>query len=70
MKYFEVCVEVVVGEMKNGRSKKKKEYYLVDAQSVTEAEARLIDDFVKSGDSRDYTVCYAKESRILGVISA
>ena len=69
MKYFEVCVEVVVGQMKNGKDKKKKEYYLVDAQSVTEAEARLVKDFVDSGDSRDYTVYSVKESKILQVIN-
>ena len=70
MKYFEVTVEVVVGQMKNGKNKKTKEYYLVDAHSVTEAEARLVKDFVDSGDSRDYTVYSVKESKILQVINA
>jgi len=70
MKYFEVVAEVVVGEMKSGKPKKKKEYYLVDAHSVTEAEARFVGDWSKSGDVRDYTVYSVKESRILSVISA
>ena len=43
-KYFEVTVEVVVAQLKNGKEKKNKEIYLVDAQSVTEAEARVIKD--------------------------
>ena len=38
MKYFEVTVEVEVATLKNGNPKLKKEIYLVDAQSVTEAE--------------------------------
>ena len=68
-KFFEVAVEVVVGHMKNGKPKKKKEYYLVNAQSVTEAEARMVQDWTKSGDVRDYTVHGVKESKILAVIS-
>ena len=41
-KFFEVTVEVVVATLKNGKDKKAKEIYLVDAQSVTEAEARTV----------------------------
>ena len=70
MKYFEVVAEVVIGEMKNGKPKKKKEYYLVDAHSVTEAEARFVNDWQKSGDVRDYTVNGVKESKILQVINS
>ena len=39
MKFFEVTVEVVIATLKNGKDKKAKEIYLVDAQSVTEAES-------------------------------
>ena len=38
-KYFEVTVEVVVATLKNGKDKKNKDICLVDAMSVTEAEA-------------------------------
>lgn len=69
-KYFEVVVEVVVSVNKNGRPKKNKEPYLVDAESVTEAEARLVQDFSKSGNTLDFTVVSVKESRIVGVIEA
>ena len=68
MKYFEVTVEVVVATLKNGKDKKAKEIYLVDSQSVTEAEARVINDFEDSGVKIDYKVVGAKESRILRVI--
>jgi hypothetical protein len=48
-KYFEVTVEVVIATQKNGKDKKAKEIYLVDAQSVTEAEARVVKDFETAG---------------------
>jgi hypothetical protein len=67
-KYFEVTVEVVVATLKNGKDKKNKEIYLVDAQSVTEAEARVVKDFVEAGVQLDYKVSGAKESRIIRVI--
>jgi|TARA_Y100001958_G_C21073384_1_gene432142 hypothetical protein len=67
-KFFEVTVEVVVATLKNGKDKKAKEIYLVDAQSVTEAEARVVSDFEQSGVQIDYKVSGAKESRVLRVI--
>lgn len=67
-KYFEVTVEVVVATLKNGKDKKNKEIYLVDAMSVTEAEARVVQDFVEAGVNVDYKVSGAKESRIIRVI--
>jgi hypothetical protein len=67
-KYFEVSVELVVSIQKNGKEKKQKEVYLVDAMSVTEAEKRVIEDFEKAGVQLDYKVASAKESRVLRVI--
>ena len=67
-KYFEVTVEVEVATLKNGNPKLKKEIYLVDAQSVTEAEARTVKDFEDSGVQISYKVSGAKESRVLRVI--
>ena len=67
-KYFEVTVEVVVATLKNGKDKKSKEIYLVDSQSVTEAESRVVKDFEDSGVQINYKVVGAKESRILRVI--
>jgi len=68
MKYFEVIVEVEVATLKNGNPKLKKEIYLVDAQSVTEAEARTVKDFEESGVQISYKVSGAKESRVIRVI--
>jgi hypothetical protein len=67
-KYFEVTVEVVIATMKNGKDKKNKEIYLVDALSVTEAEARVVKDFEEAGVTLDYKVSGAKESRVIRVI--
>ena len=67
-KFFEVTVELVVATLKNGNDKKAKEIYLVDSQSVTEAESRGVKDFEDSGVQIDYKVVGAKESRILRVM--
>lgn len=67
-KYFEVTVEVVVATLKNGKDKKNKEIYLIDAMSVTEAEARVVQDFTDAGVNVDYKVSGARESRIIRVI--
>jgi hypothetical protein len=67
-KYFEVSVELVIAIQKNGKEKKQKEVYLVDALSVTEAEKRVVADFEASGVQLDYKVVSAKESKIIRVI--
>lgn len=67
-KYFEVVVEMIVSTQKNGKDKKAKEIYLVDAMSVTEAESRVVKDFEESGVQIDYKVSGAKESRVIRVI--
>jgi len=67
-KFFEVTVSVEVALLKSGKPKLKKEIYLVDAMSVTEAEARVVKDFLSSSQNMDFTVSSAKESRILRVI--
>jgi len=72
MKYFEVLVEIKTEiESKGGvKIKKVKESYLVDAMSVTEAEARVVQLFKKSGFSKDFEVVGVKGSRIMEVIEA
>jgi hypothetical protein len=67
-KYFEVSVELVISIQKNGKDKKQKEVYLVDAMSVTEAEKRVIEDFENSGVQLDYKVVSARESKVIRVI--
>jgi len=48
--------------------KKVKESYLVDAMTVTEAEARVVKEFESAGVSLEYEVSAARESKILQVI--
>ena len=67
-KFFEVTVSIVVATLKNGKDKKNKEIYVVDALSVTEAEAKVVKDFEDSGVQIEYKVVGAKESRIIRVI--
>lgn len=70
-KYFEVQVTVhhEVDGGKNGvKIKKVKESYLVDAMTVTEAEARVVKQFEDSKVQLEYEVTGARESKILGVI--
>jgi hypothetical protein len=67
-KYFEVTVGLVVATLKSGKDKVQKESYLVDAMSVTEAEAKVVSDFEKAGVQIEYKVISAKESRVIRVI--
>ena len=55
-KYFEVTVTVqheVDGGKGNTKIKKVRESYLVDAMTVTEAEARVVGEFEKAGIQLD-----------------
>jgi len=72
-KYFEVTVTVqheVDGGKGGTKIKKVKESYLVDAMTVTEAEARVVKLFVDSAINVDYEVTGAKESKIIEVVNA
>ena len=71
-KYFEVTVTVqheVDGGKGGTKIKKAKESYLVDAMTVTEAEARVVKEFESAGVNLDYEVSAARESKILQVIA-
>lgn len=65
-KYHEVTIKVLLGVAKNGKEKTQRETYLVDALSVTEAEAKM-HEYLK-GTQLEYTVSAAKQSRIIGVL--
>ncbi len=72
MKYFEVLtVTKFESEDSNGnlKIKKVKEIFLVDALTITEAEARLIAYFKEKGYTQDFEVVGAKASKIAGVIT-
>jgi len=64
--YFTVSVKVSFEDDK-GKVKKVTERYLVDAMSVTEAEARTT-EFMKT-DVRDSEIIAVNQSRIIEVIS-
>ena len=68
VKFFEVAVEMVTAISNSGKEKKVKEVYLVDAKSVTEAEARVVKDFMETTPNLDFKVISVKESRIIRVI--
>jgi len=63
--FYEVQVEVE-NESDTGRVKKIKEYYLVQAVSVTDAEAKMYKEF--ESEANDWEVKMVKESKILKVI--
>jgi hypothetical protein len=64
--YFTVNVKVQ-HDNGNGKIKKVTERYLVDAMSVTEAEARTV-EYLLSRDEEAFEVKAASEAKIAGVI--
>ena len=64
--YFQVKVQFTVEV--NGKLKKQNITYLVDAMSVTEAEARTV-KFLTDNDEQAFEVKSASESKIFDVIS-
>jgi hypothetical protein len=71
MKYFEVLVQVrteTEDSKGNVKVKKNSELYLVDAMSVTEAEARVVKLFI--GSTFDFEVISVRGSKVLEVVSA
>ena len=66
--YFQVKVSFTVEDSK-GKVKKQNVIYLVDAQSVTEAEARTI-AFLTDAGEQEFEVKAASESIIAHVITA
>lgn len=71
MKYYEVTVQVKTeteDSKGNVKVKRSNELYLVDAMSITEAEARVVKLF--SGTTFDFSVVSVKGSKVLEVINA
>jgi hypothetical protein len=67
MTYFQTMVSFTV-ESDNGKLKKQTLLYLVDAQSVTEAEARTVKYLTERGES-NFEVKAAAQSKISEVIT-
>jgi hypothetical protein len=66
--FFNVKVEFTTEDDK-GKQKKQKVTYLVDAQSVTEAEARTVKYLSEAGEN-EFEVKSATEAKIAEVIFA
>jgi hypothetical protein len=64
--YFTVTVKIL-SDNGNGKIKKVTERYLVDAMSVTEAEARAT-EYLAKGGTQDFEIVAAGVSRVVGVI--
>jgi len=64
--YFQVIVAFTVEDSK-GKVKKQNVLYLVDAQSVTEAEARMVKYLTDNGEN-EFEVKAASESPIASVV--
>jgi Fe-S cluster assembly iron-binding protein IscA len=64
--YFNVKVQFKV-EDENGKVKKQNVNYLVDAMSVTEAEARIVQYLSEAGE-QEFEVKAASEAKIAEVI--
>jgi hypothetical protein len=67
MSYFQATV-VLVDINEKGKQTKITEQYLVDAMSVTEAEAKVTKLYADEGSSVDFQVKSVKETKILQVI--
>ena len=65
-KFYSVTVALEVEDAK-GKIKKQKENYLVDAMSVTEAEAKLVNKFVEEAVKLEYEVVKVSETNIIEV---
>jgi hypothetical protein len=68
MKYFQVKVEFKTEDDK-GRIKRQSYLYLVDAQSVTEAEARTV-KYLRDQSEEDFEIKSAGSSKILEVLAS
>lgn len=68
MQYFQVKVQFRI-EDENGKVKKQNVTYLVDAQSVSEAEARTV-EYLTFLDEKAFEVKAVTESKILEVIES
>ena len=64
--FFQVKVQFTVEDDK-GKVKKVNSLYLVDAHSVTEAEARVVKYLTEQGEN-EFEVKSASESNIVGIV--
>ena len=65
--YFQVKVQFTIEDSK-GKIKKQNVLYLVDSESVTEAEARMVQYLVDQGE-QEFEVTAAVASNIASVVT-
>ena len=68
MSYYSVLVELEGEPKRNGAPTKIREMYLVDAMSVTEAEAKTTKKLRDEGTLQDFQVTKVTETKYLAVI--
>lgn len=68
MSYFSVLVELEGEPKRNGAPTKIREMYLVNAMSVTEAEALTVSKLREEGTIQDFQVTKVSETKYLAVI--
>jgi hypothetical protein len=68
MSYFSVLVELEGEPKRNGAPTKIREMYLVNAMSVTEAEALTVSKLRDEGTIQDFQVTKVSETKYLAVI--
>jgi hypothetical protein len=68
MSYFSVLVELEGEPKRNSTPTKIREMYLVDAMSVTEAEAKTVKKLTDEGTIQDFQVTKVSETKYLAVI--
>jgi hypothetical protein len=68
MSYFSVLVELEGEPKRNGAPTKIREMYLVNALSVTEAEALTVKKLRDEGTIQDFQVTKVSETKYLAVI--
>jgi len=71
MNYFEATVSVrqeTTDNKGNVKIKKVRKYYLIDALTVTEAEARVVKIFEEMGGSKEYQVLGINGSRVVDLM--
>lgn len=67
MAFYQVCVEFRNTDIDSGKIKKQRVLYLVDSESVTESEARMV-QHLTTGGINDFEVKSSAESKIVEVV--
>ena len=68
-KYYNVKAQFTNEPDEKGKRKKTTESYLVEAMSPTDGEARTLKFLTEVGETRDFEIIAAVESKIVDVIS-